>query len=618
MANAVRLESPYVIGSDTINDGDYITLSITDTNDTSVNNDFGRSVLLLTGGLGQINVSVNSTANYAGQPSQSRSITLSQNLDTTLYVNNDVYALQPQLQKPTITYNDLPSIGNGGVTSFVNKGDYTQTYNDPPVGNNTYYTQNIGASDVIMSPRSINTVRAQNWYNAGYPTANGSAPDPSEILQSGNTSPTTMLTNGSATVGKTDSNPPLLCVELHDDDYMALRSPTGKYLHLLPAGQADASTLSGVRNQVPQSLVLSFSDLPSNQYTAQWSVYLISGAKSQVVLLNRGTNTCLTLDDKRQISANWVYYECIPNKAGTQQFFYNYIYSNNAPSARLYYDGYTTMYAQWWDTYMQQYYRLTGSATIDQAGGKTVFTMKRVAINTCIPGLNPLNSVCISSKNDADSAIAAAIVQTCRRGDMFTTPSCQTWAIANPDLAQDAVLTYCTNNPNDLTFCGCQNMWPFTELRDYLSLTTPPTVVYAECNLMQCQPASAWKSTSQKIRQCVQSICAQGINFNGTISDSTIRIKQDCTFNNNTPTSSDGGDKNTTQMTSPFLILLNQVNELYERSMNKLGSTQLILVLLIITILFCIMVIALPQISIRNSSIAAISCGFIAFILFDL
>lgn len=630
MANAVRLDSPYVIGGDTINDGDYITLSIQDYNINSIENTrFGVGAFVSTGGGNATTANVTSNTNYVNQAAKTRSISVNQNLDTMLYVNNDTYTFQPTLQVPKITYANNPGIGSGGrLASSINNGNgiqgpyATQSFNDPPIANTQYYTQTVGTSDVVLSPTSINCMRAQNWYVTGYPN-NGAVEDASRPLQDGGLKAEPMLTNGSSSVPKSTSQPPLLCVELKEDDYLALRCPNGKYLHLLPAGQADGSTLSGVQNQIPQSLVLSYSDLPSSLHTAQWSVYLMGGTQKQVLLLNRATNTCLTWNTARQVAINWVYYQCVPNKAGTQQFLYNYIYGNNVSgSGQLFYDSYTSMSAQWWDTYMQQYYRLTGTASIDQAGTSTMFTMTRVAANTCNPGLNPLNSICTNGTNGADPITAAAILQTCRRGDMFSTPNCQNWAIANPDLAQDAVLTYCANNPNDLTFCGCENVWPFTELIDYLSLTTPPTTVYAECNLAQCQPAAAWRSTTQKNRKCVQKICAQGINFNGSISNSTLtKVEVNCNINDS-PSSSTADSPSTTnstgQVVSAFQPILNAVNSFYTTFHSKWGYTQLIIVLLIMAILFCCIVITLNFVSLKIAGFISIACGIVVFFSGDL
>lgn len=619
MASADRLESPYVIGGVTIQDGDYITLSISDLNNTGLSSAFGspsfNNVIynVSSGTAPQVQIGVSSNANYAGQSAQTRTVSLTQNLDRTLYVSNDVYTLKPAIQQPTITYdNNSTSNATTGYTYTPNP--YTQTYTDPPKSNVTSYTSAPGSSDVVMAPTSINFVRAQNWYVSGYPD-NGAVPDPSLTLASGNTNALPMLTNGSSTVGKTTTQPPLLCVELHDDDYMALRTPSGKYLHLLPAGQADSSTSPGPMNLVPQGLVLSFSSLPSSQYTAQWSVYLMNGSTSQVVLQNRATDTCLTLDNSnRQVAADYIFYQLNPNVG--QQFIFDYIYSNNVQGpARLYYNAYTSMFAQWWDTYTQQYYRLTGTSTIDQVGTNAIFTITKLTL-PCSIGLNPLSPTCINSTSTLkDGQAAAAILNICASGDMFRTPACQTWALTNPDQAAEAVLTYLQNNPNDTTFGGCQNIWAFRELIDYLSLTTPPTTLYAECNLKQCQPASAWKSTAQKNRTCVQQICAQGVNFNGTVSDSTIsNVTQNCTFNNGTATSSDPSSGGS-QMTSPFQPLLDGLEYVYDETMTKIGWTQFVIALLISTVVLCVILLALPMLTIDTAITLSLATGLVSLFL---
>ena len=183
------------------------------------------------------------------------------------------------------------------------------------------------------------------------------------------------------------------------------------------------------------------------------------------------------------------------------------------------------------------------------------------------------------------------------------------WAIANPDLASDAVLNYFKNNPNDTTFGGCQNIWAFRELIDYLSLTTPPTTLYAKCNLKQCQPDYAWKSTAQIKNTCVQQICAQGINFNGTVSDTTIdKISQNCNFNNGTPTSSDPTASGTT-MTSPLQPLLDQLQSFYDEIMTRLGWTQLLIALMVFAVILCTLLFIIPMVSIDTAITLSLVVG---------
>ena len=609
MASADRLESPYVIGGQIIQDGDYITLSIADLNTSSLSTSFGNSNFNTTPGGAQVQINVSSTANFAGSGPQNRSLTVTQPLDRTLYVGNDVYTLQPSVQNPTITFDNLST--SDATTGYrYTPNPTTSVYYDPPKSNVTGYTSTPGSSDVVMAPANINFVRAQNWYVTGYPTY-GVPPDPSLTLDkgNGNTSAIQMLTNGSPTVTKTTTEPPLLCVELHDDDYMALRTPAGKYLHLLPAGQADSSTVSGPKNQLPQSLVLSFSSLPSSQYTAQWSVYLMNGSANQIVLQNRATDTCLTMDsNNRQVATDYIFYQLNPNVG--QQFLFNYIRHNGVDGpARLYYNNYTSMFAQWWDSYIQQYYRLTGTSTIEQVNTNSIFTITKKSL-PCNIGLNPLSPTCSSSSLATTGDAVAAILNICRTGNNFSTPACKSWAIANPDQAADAVLTYFQNHPNDTTFGGCQNIWGFRELIDYLSLTTPPTTLYAKCNLKQCQPDYAWKSTAQIKNSCVQQICAQGINFNGNVSDTTIdKITQNCNFNNGTPTSSDPTTPSGSTMTSPFQPFLDQLENIYNEASTKIGWTQIIIALIVFAVVLCVFLLVLPMIALDTSIMLSLVLG---------
>lgn len=506
-----KLKSPYVVGSQTINDGDYISLGITAPSTPD------------------ISFSITSTANYTGQSSVSRTVSSSGSADKQLYVSTTNFTGAPTgWPQPTLQCHDYIVEPNPGFPYNLNdRGLATNTITNSPTIT-TLSTSNVGSSDVVAAPQTGTFMSASNWFVDNYPNR-GKVTDPSKTLTVDAATNTFSSSNYSA-IDSNNRTPPVLCVELHANDYLALRGTNGKYLHLLPYTEADNTTFSNT-NAIPSNLVLSFSDLPSDLYTAQWSLYLANSTTRQVVLVNRASNTCLTLGTSLGLASQQAY---IYNNA----VLFNYVYGNGAAgNSELFYNNYVHFYAQFWSKFGQYSYRLKGDVALaDVASSATnncVFTLSLMnpVSSVCSLDVNPTNTNCSSQPN-----YSKRMISFCQTGDLLSTPVCKTWAINNAVDSANIVAAYCRRYPGDESLCGCINY--DTRYHELIQLLAAPsatstqgTSLLPQCNVPACaqyKGTSAWASASQLSSTCITKICIQGITLgdNAAIGNTT----QDCVF----------------------------------------------------------------------------------------
>lgn len=532
-----KLKSPYVVGSQTINDGDYITLGIT------------------APATPDISFSVTSTANYTGQPALSRTVSASGSADKQLYVSTTSFTgTSASWPQPTLQCNDYIVEPNPGFPyNYKNRGLVTNTITNSPTIT-TLSTSNVGLSDVVAAPQTGTFMSASDWYVDNYPNR-GKPREPSKELSTTAASNNALSSNYSA-IDPNSKTAPVLCVELHANDYFALRGTNGKYLHLLPYTEADSTTFSNT-NAIPSNLVLSFSDLPSDLYTAQWSLYLANSTTRQVVLVNRASNTCLTLGSNLGLTSQQAY---IYNNA----VLFNYVYGNGAAGdSELYYNNYVRFIAQFWSKFGQYSYRLKGDVALaDVASSATstcIFTLSLMnPVSVCSLDVNPTNTNCSSQPN-----YSKRMISFCQTGDLLSTPVCKTWAINNAVDSANIVAAYCRRYPGDQSLCGCINY--DTKYHELIQLLAAPsatstrgTSLLPQCNVPECaqyKGTTAWASASQLSSTCITKICIQGITLgdNAAIGNTT----QDCVFGSDSNASNsddDGGSSfDIIALLTPFL-----------------------------------------------------------------
>ncbi len=510
----IDLSPSFVIGQRALADGDAIQLSIS--NDITFQS-----------GINPI----------SGMP---RYTTITQNN----YINSNYYAnLNPTLTQtaPVWKFVDHTVNGVGQISDVpVTYGPGNKMDKNPSQIANTSGA-NFSRTDVIASPT---TATVSRYYNSSNGASEPSQAGINQVAPPDNTTTVTALDPVATSVN------PTLYVEIHGK-FIALRGANGMYLHLLP--RSVVTTLSGTNFQdtaypgtgtnaqeVPGDYVLTFRDIPSNNWSAQYSLYGIPNS-TQVLLVNRATNYVVTLENNM-----------------TTQTLTQYQYKGYAPYnycfriAATWYDNATTQGCTVIDTYTQYICRLSGSTKLADAlnnPSNCAFTLQITTTGNC----DPLNPTAACSANTA--ANIAAFNNLCQSGDLYSTARCQNWALTTgKDNALGTVLKYAQRTPNDITFASCFNSWPVRELIDFFGMMSPPVVLQPLCSYGYCG-TQGYKTVNIAGESCVTQICSTNLTILGSINNSDVSVKNVCSNSvdiikngSNTDTTGSGG---TTTPTTP-------------------------------------------------------------------
>lgn len=491
-----------------------------------------------------------------------------------LYINSGKYALSI----------NAPGQKTQSYTTYAVNNAHTDysSYNIALRGNPQVSSQNLGdttmISDATLAPTMcLYQQRQKLTYVGPYPDRGQVTPESYDRQN--------LVANIS------NNNEYRLCLEFHKDNYIALRSVNGLYLHMMNTYDLN-STYRSVANKEPANIVATFTNKPSSYFTAQWKVFV--GANNSVQLQNRGSGTFLALGAGQQSWSNIQYYT-----AGFGEF--NYITKTAATTYDNTYQN--AMKGEWWELIMQPYWRLIGN---NPTNG-TAFTIFK-GTQSCDPVNNPTNSLCMSSLNnnqDPTSAISNGLQNFCAIGDLPTTTNCQGWIVNQKSNVSALINNYCQANPNDLSLCACVNTWPFRGLMDYISFSTNPVGLIPKCNVTECarNTDSCWHPTNEP--SCDQQVCVQGLAIKSVVS-SQINVNQNCNF------AGDNTVPDTTPETDPDPTVTNFLTE-FLKYVQNLSSSQLYFALVVfISVLVVLFLLRLPK-SISSITAAGLAGSAVYF-----
>jgi hypothetical protein len=471
------MKTPFTLNGVTFNDGDYISLSLPQP--------AGNSTL-------------NSLSTYSDFPNSPAPPL--PNLGP-LYLSSTQFSVRFKLP-PT---NSLTYPNYASEVSSTQRRDFTSTAT-PNQFSFTEIARKEGTmvNDAVFTTQKVFRVNAETTYNDGSTPSNV----PSGVVA------TRYYSVDRPKDPVNCSTDFRLCLEFHENDYIALRSVNGRYFHLKSCyDAATGSRRSGVPNRNPENLVLTLTTEPSELYSAQWRVYLASNATSTIVLQNRQTGTFLSM-----ASGNSSVATVELHSYGEQGF--NYL---SRPGA--YTDNPQTQKSGWYDLFGQPYNRALTAPT--RIGAE--MTIAKIAETTCDASINPMYSLCKPS----DDAVKVGLRARCSSGDMPTTPTCRTFLIGQNDAVADIIESYCGSHPNDRELCGCKNIWEYKGLIDYIGLSNEPVGLIPDCNVLACTTnrTTAWHASSKQVT-CQQAVCAQGVSI-GTSINSGLKVNQSCNIQQN-------------------------------------------------------------------------------------
>lgn len=480
----------------------------------------------------------------------------------TNYINNIPYSFSPTtLSAPTASFTYWYPIDTA-----TDLGTETRTITTSTSQQSFVSGSSVASNDVMASPTTAYYAREWSCANPTF-SPDSSARDERDPVQSYN------FTTGS--VGTTTANQMLLCLEMHGN-YLAFRTVAGLYLHMLPSAQATNSTYSGQIETV-SDYVLTFSNLPSALHSAQWAIYTQTSSTS-VVLLNRATQTCLTMDNGNPQVVSGAYYS-----SGNQPYDYVFEYA----STYTWRDSFCTQYCQSWDQYYQNFFRMLGTTPIATAltSSACIFTLTVVAQKTC--DLTNPNAVCLDNYT---SDVAAAFESLCGSADMASTPNCTAWALGkgNAD-AQATVAAYCAKYPNDQSLCGCTSLYAVRELQDFLSYNAPPIVLQPNCNVPTCVQNISYFSPS--LKTCVQIICTQTLLVLGNVTNSSLSFAASCA--NSVNTGSGAVDATTDVLGAVITQIQTYITSAYNNALSHITVMSVVISLVVAVIIVFILTLVL-------------------------
>jgi hypothetical protein len=306
-----------------------------------------------------------------------------------------------------------------------------------------------------------------------------------------------------------------LILELHADNYIALRNQQGLYFHMMQRVNVMSSTYSGAANDY----IVTFSNAPSQLATAQWRVF--TTASGGICLQNRASSTFLSVDSAATFVQRYFELFAVGNQNAISHTSGSIFYTNNYVDQIIYFQEF----------YGQNIFRVLGTGTTSPSDALAEqnknFIISKVTGLGCQISNNPTNSACI---NSADPAVKDAILSFCSAGDLAVTPACRSWLINNPSLATTAVSNYCSANPNDSVMCACTTLWPYRGIIDYIATGNAQSVGFETlCNVKECSTnrTTAWHPANET--SCQIQVCVQGLEIDSVVK-SQVTVNQTCNF----------------------------------------------------------------------------------------
>ena len=169
----------------------------------------------------------------------------------------------------------------------------------------------------------------------------------------------------------------------------------------------------------------------------------------------------------------------------------------------------------------------------------------------------------------------------CQNPNNVNKTECKNWCNVNPGKCDQAVLSYCSLNKNDTTFCGCINTQKYDKLQSKLS--EKGIALIPQCHISECVNAEAYKTETLKTTNCPsQQICLQGVDLTNVEGNATLtNVNYSCEL--------------TKESKEPEIIQQTPVeketlNDLYQKSTIIEGFPDILLIIIVVFIMLLIFI----------------------------
>ena len=172
----------------------------------------------------------------------------------------------------------------------------------------------------------------------------------------------------------------------------------------------------------------------------------------------------------------------------------------------------------------------------------------------------------------------------CQNPENVNKTECKTWCNTNPGKCDETVLTYCSLNKDDTSFCGCINTQKYDDLRN--KLTEKGITLIPQCHISECVNAEAYKTETLKTTNCPsQQICLQGVDLTDIQGNASLtNVNYSCNITKDKETTPEITQIPQTSQSSGDKGNKESIEDIYKKSTIIKGFPDIILIVVIIFI----------------------------------